>query len=324
MKNLYLDSNIWLSLYHFSGDDLDQFSKLKELKGTIKIFVPEQTRNEIMRNRDAKIKDALTRFEKFDFVFPTFCKSYDEYEDFYRTYNELKKRHKEWFGRIFDDIANQTLPADRVINELFNMCSFIECNEEMIRLAELRFKAGNPPGKDNKLGDAINWECLLKCVPDGEDLYFISADKDYKSVIDEQRINLFLKEEWEKKKKAKVHFFVNLVSFFKAHVHEIELETEQHKEELIDSLRNSCNFANTHAIVSELKKIVDWSEQQKEDLCLIAIDNFQVSYILGDDDIYAFYEQLLSSTHTQTETESIKEVKEKINNLKKQKESSYE
>ena len=29
MKYLFLDSNIWLSLYHFSSDDLEQFAKLK-------------------------------------------------------------------------------------------------------------------------------------------------------------------------------------------------------------------------------------------------------------------------------------------------------
>ena len=66
MKNLFLDSNIWLSLYHFSGDDLEQFSKLKELNGTIlKIYIPEQTRNEVQRNRDAKIKDAMMNMETF-------------------------------------------------------------------------------------------------------------------------------------------------------------------------------------------------------------------------------------------------------------------
>ena len=35
------------------------------------------------------------------------------------------------------------------------------------------FRRRNPPGKDNKYGDAINWECLLYNVPNEEDLYFI-------------------------------------------------------------------------------------------------------------------------------------------------------
>ena len=28
MKNLFIDTNIWLSLYHFTNDDLTQFQKL--------------------------------------------------------------------------------------------------------------------------------------------------------------------------------------------------------------------------------------------------------------------------------------------------------
>ena len=30
MKNLFIDSNVLLSLYHFTNDDLAQFGKLKE------------------------------------------------------------------------------------------------------------------------------------------------------------------------------------------------------------------------------------------------------------------------------------------------------
>ena len=29
MKNLFIDTNIWLSLYHFTDNDLSQFAKLK-------------------------------------------------------------------------------------------------------------------------------------------------------------------------------------------------------------------------------------------------------------------------------------------------------
>lgn len=48
MKNLFIDSNIWLSLYHFTNDDLVQFGKLKELNGTdIKLFVPQQVYDEV-------------------------------------------------------------------------------------------------------------------------------------------------------------------------------------------------------------------------------------------------------------------------------------
>ena len=87
MIHLFLDSNIWLSLYHFSADDLEQFEKLGKLVNSeIKLYIPQQTYDEVIRNRDAKLKDSFTSFEKFDFRFPVFCKNYEEYEDFHQKY----------------------------------------------------------------------------------------------------------------------------------------------------------------------------------------------------------------------------------------------
>ena len=308
MKNLFIDANIWLSLYHFSSDDLEQFSKLKELVGTdIRLFIPSQIRNEVQRNRDAKIKDALTKFEKFDFTFPAFCKSYDEYCDFSQKYSELKRMHKEWCKKVHEDISTQNLPADKVISEFFELCEIIECTPEMVRGAELRYKAGDPPGKDNKFGDAINWECLLSVVPDGEDLYFVSGDKDYASVVDDQRFNLFLTKEWTRKKTSKIIFFKSLVTFLSAHVKDIRLRTEQEKDDLISSLKHSHNFANTHAVIDKMSKYSDWSAAQIDEICSAALENSQVGWILGDDDVHDFYEKLLNNT--KAESQNITEVK---------------
>ena len=48
MKNLFLDSQIWLDLCYFSNDDLTQFKKLKDMLGTdIRLFVTEQVKNEV-------------------------------------------------------------------------------------------------------------------------------------------------------------------------------------------------------------------------------------------------------------------------------------
>lgn len=60
MKNLFIDSNIWLSLYHFTSDDLTQFEKLKDfLDKDIRLWIPHQVYDEVLRNREAKIQDLL-------------------------------------------------------------------------------------------------------------------------------------------------------------------------------------------------------------------------------------------------------------------------
>ena len=302
MKNLFIDANIWLSLYHFSNDDLEQFSKLKELLGTdIRLYIPKQICNEVQRNRDAKIKDALGKFESFSFNFPAFSKNYDEYIEFSKKFNELKKEHRDWLKKVKDDIKNQTLSADVVIQEFFDSVEIIDCDSNMIQLAEIRYKAGNPPGKDNKYGDAINWECLLQNVPDQQDLYFVSADRDYASVIDDNSFNLFLQKEWQEKKTSKIIFFKSLVSFLKEHFEDIKLQTEQEKDDLIQSLFVSASFATTHALIKSLKNYSDWNEQQKDDLFEACVNNNQVNWILEDTDVYEFYLSLFEGQYKETE-----------------------
>ena len=320
MKNVFLDSNIWLSLYHFPKNDLDQFYKLKELNGTaFKILIPEQTYHEVKRNRDTKVKDAMVYFEKFkdyQLSFPSFCKSYSEYQNFSSDFEKLKKDHKEWCKKIKEDIATQSLEADKVIKDLFESCDLIPCTKDIIRAAEIRYKRGNPPGKNNKFGDAINWECLLQNVPDEEDLSFISSDKDYASAIDNKQFNLFLKEEWEVKKKSSIHFYVDLNTFFQVNDIEIKLEIEQKKEDLINSLRYSWSFENTHNIISELDKFSDWTVEQIERMCYAASNNFQVSYILSDKDVFDFYKKILS--YTSVNNNVVADMRERIEEIEQE------
>lgn len=55
MKYVFIDTNVWLSLYHFTNDDLSQFEKLKDMLGeSINLIIPQQVYNEIIRNREAK------------------------------------------------------------------------------------------------------------------------------------------------------------------------------------------------------------------------------------------------------------------------------
>lgn len=293
-KNLFIDSNVWLSLFHYSSDDLEQFSKLKGLLGKqIQLYITEQVHNEVYRNRENKIKDALDKFERFDLTFPVFFKNYDEYDEFRRKYDDLKGAHKAWLKKVKNDIANRNTPADNVINEFFSAVSILPTTQEIVQNGITRYDIGNPPGKDKKYGDAINWETLLINVPSGEDLYFISSDKDYASIFDEKQFHPFLEKEWKDKKGSKIIFFKSLVDFLKMHVQDIELHAESYKDELIEELRFSRSFAHTHKIVADLNEYSEWSNRQIEDMCAAAVKNNQVGWLLGDDDVYLFYKQLL-------------------------------
>lgn len=294
MKNLFIDSNIWLSLYYFTNDDLVQFEKLKELNGTdIKLFLPQQVYDEVNRNRETKLKEAFKQFEIKQIQFPVFCKEYEEYEQFSKDYKSLVQQYKIWKDKIDEDIKNQSLPADKTINEFFASTNLLECNS-LISTAFNRYKIGNPPGKDNKYGDAINWECLLLSVPDNEDLYLISSDKDYRSDLFDNMINPFLAREWQQKKHSNIFFYTNLVPFLNEHFKDIQLRNEQEKIELISKLKKSRNFESTHGIIAMMSKHTGWTDTQIEDICLAAENNTQVNWILSDEDVWNFYYRLLS------------------------------
>lgn len=295
MKNLFIDTNIWLSLYHFTNDDLVQFRKLKDFLGSdIQLFITSQVRDEIYRNRESKLKDAFKSFELRALQYPVFSKEYDEYESFNRDYCCIVDRFKKWKRRIDQDIIEERLPADLVIKEIIDSVNIVSC-DAYIDSAFIRYRIGNPPGKDNKYGDAINWECLLNVVPMGEDLYFVSNDKDYRSELNEGVFNPFLAREWTKKKNSHIVFYNNLVNFLSEHIKEIELETENNKDKYIRHLAASASFFTTHSVVANLNKYGGWNNDQIEKLCSIAETNDQVSRILTDSDVFSFYYNLLSN-----------------------------
>lgn len=310
MKNVFIDSNIWLSLFHFTKDELEQFKKLEEIRNIeIKLFIPSQVHDEVKRNREVKIKDALSRFVFPDIQFPQFCKDYDEYESFSKDYRSLKKRHKEWKETIDNDISRHTLNADKTIEAFFDDDSVIHISNKIIENAERRYKAGNPPGKDNRYGDAINWECLLSEVPHGEDLFIISNDRDYQSVIDNKKLDPFLEEEWAKKKGSKVYFYDGLVPFLEEHFESIKLRNETLKTQLLEELKFSSSFRSTHQIINHLQECSDWTVNQIEELCLIARNNTQVGWLIDDDDVRSFYLSLWSQTPDDELGEAAKRMK---------------
>lgn len=183
MKYVFIDTNVWLSLYHFTNDDLSQFEKLKDMLGeSINLIIPQQVYNEIIRNREAKIIDALKSFELEMPKYPAFCKGYDEFEQLQKDIYSVAKRFNEFKKKIESHVISEKLPADNTIQTFFSCVDIIPC-DDYVNKAYNRYRIGNPPGKDNKYGDAINWECLLDTVPLGENLYFISADKDYRSLV---------------------------------------------------------------------------------------------------------------------------------------------
>ena len=78
-------------------------------------------------------------------------------------------------------------------------------------------------------------------------------------------------------------------------------QEEREKTDLIIELENSGSFARTHSVVSKLRKIESWTNEQKDILFEIALRNSQVFYILCDPDVSRFYQGLLRDTKNMSE-----------------------
>jgi len=297
MKNIFIDAQIWLSLYDFSSDDLDQFGKLKDLivHGDVKIILTEQVRDEVMRNRENKLKDVLTKTENIKFSTPVLYQGYKtEYESLRKSIVAADKTNRELRTKIRHDIEKQTLPQDKLIKEFFDISTVLQSSKEALDKAVIRCKIiGNPPRKDDKCGDAITWETLLEQYENKSDMFFISGDKDFRSVVDETRMNQFLVNEWEKIKESKIFFYSSLTAFFSKHLTDIKLETQKKKEDLIDELHRSGSFQETHDIIKRMNFYLSWSKEQVYRIAKAMRTNSQVAWILTDDDLIEFVEKYI-------------------------------
>ena len=298
---LFIDTNIFLSFYHLSGEDLEELNKLAVLlqKREIALLLPEQVRDEFYRNRENKISAALKTLkeQRLSLQFPQICKDYDEYEELRRFQKEYQAALSSLFGKLTADIDGAKLKADLLIRKLFGLASTIP-SQEFVAAARLRLDIGNPPGKDSSLGDAINWETLLAKAPNTEALHFVTDDGDYGSPLDPEAFSPFLTEEYRKVKKAPLRYYKRISQFFKSEFPHIHLASEIEKDLLIKQLADSGSFATTHRVVGLLREFGEFSISQSNAILTAAVTNAQVGWVAGDPDVRALLSSVINSKGT--------------------------
>src|SRR6056297_2305697 len=200
---LFIDTNIFLSFYHLTTDDLEELRKLSVLldQGKIELYLPEQVVREFNRNREAKLSDALNKFQQDNLnrQFPQICKEYSEYSKMRKAIKDYAQAKSKLLEELSEDIQNGNLRADEVIEDLFSKAEHIETTIKLFTKAKRRYQLGDPPGKKGSYGDALNWVALLKSVSKNSDLFFISNDGDYVSSLKKECFSDFLAEEWKNK-----------------------------------------------------------------------------------------------------------------------------
>lgn len=310
---LFIDTNIFLSFYHFKSDDLEELKKLNILLNMqeITLLLTDQVIDEFNRNREKKIMDAVRHLkdQHLNLKFPQLCKDYEEYQRLRDCQKEYEKEHSTLLAKISEDVKRKTLKADIIISDLFKSGKRIATTDYIISSARLRIETGNPPGKSGSLGDAINWEALLTDSLDEEDIYFITDDKDYSSCVDSETFNEFLLEEWKQKRGTKLLYFKQLSSLFKTSFPDIKLASELEKDLLIQELSNSENFMHTHRIAAKLNHYSDFTSAQANRIVEASLSNRQVCWIIEDKDIKQLLLRIVLGNESNIDKENLRAIK---------------
>jgi regulator of sigma D len=216
----------------------------------------------------------------------------------YPALRAAQKDYERNHGLLIAELTNaahtRQLKADQVINELFGVGTNYPIDNTLITSAQIRMSLGNPPGKNGSLGDAVNWETLLNMIPDGEDLFIISDDKDFRSAIDDTQFSQFLTDEWSQRKQSTLHYYNKLSTFFAEYYPNIRLVTEKEIDRLIEQLAASGSFATTHAVIAKLAPYTEFTNDQINQIVAAIISNRQVYWIIEDPDVNEFAKRVIT------------------------------
>ena len=311
VATLFIDSNIFLSFFHLSKDTLDELKKLQRLirKHEITLLVPEQVFDEVRRNRDAKVAEALHMLKSASFTnqFPVLCRDFEAYDRLRKLLGEVESEHRALIKETHDLASRRELLADALLDEIFKVATHIPIAEDPFAKAERRAKLGNPPGKPGSLGDALNWECLLSQAPRG-DLYLVSDDKDFRSSLDEE-FSPFLASEWAESKHGQVFFYRRLSDYTAANHPNIRIDDlDEARETLIEFFCNSGNFAATHFFLPHLASTAPFTPEEAKTIIHACTTNDQISMIIGDADVHRFVNSIIQEHKSSLDTSDLESI----------------
>jgi predicted nucleic acid-binding protein len=314
---LFIDTNILLSFYSLNQDDLAELNKIIEAieSNQITLLLTDQIINEFYRNREQRIDGAIKalRAQTFNPQFPQLCEDYPEIDVLREALKHHEQAHAALTTKILVDIKAKTLKADLIIQSLFRLSKKLTPDLTTIEQAKLRMSVGNPPGKNNSLGDAINWESLLKETPRGEDLYFITGDKDYCSALSDDDFSDFLLTEWYNRKQTQIYFYKRLSSFCKEQFPEITLASARDKDFLIRDLVNSQSIANTQTAIAKLSHYTEFTAAQVNSIVGAALSNRQVGWSIEDDKVKNFLRSIVTNNQQYLDPASLNAIEVLLN-----------
>lgn len=167
---------------------LEEIEKHKDL-----IITSSQVEMEFKKNRQAVILESIGEVKKKqtnNISIPPIlsnAQAVGVIKNSQKKIEDQQKKLKSQIEKILKD-PKQNDPVYKSLQKLFKNKNKINLNREnkqrftIRNLAKKRFILGYPPRKtsDNSVGDAVNWEWLIKCAEDsGKHIILVSRDTDF-------------------------------------------------------------------------------------------------------------------------------------------------
>ena len=314
MKDVFIDTNVYLRIFGKTSDTLNEVELLLELAKSdeLNLYSTEQVQEEYFRNVESEVENAVRLVsaipEKVEL--PRITQEFTQANEILGLVSDMRTKKKELLDAVRNAVENDKLRTDAFVNKLFEKSTCISRSDEIITAARLRRDLGNPPGKPESLGDQVNWESLLKEVEDG-DLIIVSTDGDYSYKHSPDKPRKFLVSEWAALKGGELKLYNDLKTFLSAEFPEATDAKRVEIETALKRLEKSKSFLRTHAqiaVLSERLKDLTWDDALRAFRAFI--DNSQVRWLAFDEDVQDFYERLHSEFFSETSIELDQELYE--------------
>src|SRR5699024_6852557 len=247
---IFIDTNILLDFYRIRRSNVSMQYLEKIVSHKDLIISTSQIEMEFKTNRQSAILESIGEINKLSIQtnFPAIISNAEatkKMATLKKDVEQQKNKIKQRIERILKK-PSENDPVYKALQNLWKNQSDYNLNREnkkrfaIRKLAGKRFIMGYPPRKekDTSIGDAINWEWIIKCAEiSGKSIIIVSRDQDYgiyyrdESFLDDWLLNEF-KERISQQRK--IVFTDRLSQAFKKVEIPVTIEMEEEENKIID------------------------------------------------------------------------------------------
>lgn len=295
--NLFIDTNIFLSFYELSPESLIELEKLTTLikRKEATLWLPDQIKREFWKNREYSVSEAIKNFENQNLVagVPTLIREEALFQKFREKIKEIEKIKTELVSKIQVEMRAESTKADKAVKSLFAASTEID-SAPYVEESHIRALRHLPPGKDEGLGDRLNWVSLLKKLPTNTDIHIISDDGDFESSEERGTIKPYLRAEYKSKNGGAVTLWKRLSQFMAKNFPNASTAIAFERALAVKKFVDSPSFSRVHLAVAGLSDMSDFTPEEIQQIASAVIENSQIKWVASDSDVKSFLEEFLT------------------------------